>query len=70
MHYEIIVRPDDTQFRAICPQLPGVVGYGATAGLALDAAMAALTKRLELAQHDAPSVIVVRAELRTTNQRS
>jgi predicted RNase H-like HicB family nuclease len=40
MHYTITVRPEGAQFKAICPELPGVVGLGATAGQALDAAVA------------------------------
>ena len=37
--YEIVVRASETGFQAICPQIPGVAGSGATAGAALDAAM-------------------------------
>ena len=63
MHYTITVRPESTRFKAICPELPGVVGVGATAGQALDAALATLTERLESRGDSAPTIAIVRATL-------
>jgi hypothetical protein len=69
MHYSITVRPEGARFQAICPQIPGVVGLGATAGQALDAALAALTQRLAARGEAAPTIEVVRATLDHSRQR-
>ncbi len=69
MHYAITVRREGAEFRAICPQIPGIFGLGATAGQALDAAVAALTQRLESRGEAAPAVEVVRATLDQSRQR-
>lgn len=63
MHYTISVRPDGTQFRAVCPELPGIVGTGTTAGQALDTAIMALIKRLSDNGQPAPTLEIVRAIL-------
>ncbi|HYF65949.1 MAG TPA: hypothetical protein VD886_24180 [Herpetosiphonaceae bacterium] len=63
MHYTLTVRPEGGEFRAICPQIPGVVGRGETAGQALDAAVEALAQRLAQRGEAAPTVEVVRATL-------
>jgi predicted RNase H-like HicB family nuclease len=63
MHYTLTVRPEGAEFRAICPQIPGIVGRGDTAGQALDAAVEALTNRLAQRGEPAPTVEVVRATL-------
>ena len=63
MHYTITVRPADEGFRALCPQLPGISGQGATAGQALDAAVAALTKRLVSRGESPPTIHVVHVTL-------
>jgi hypothetical protein len=70
MHYSITVRPEGARFQAICPQIPGVVGLGPTAGQALDAAVAALTQRLEARGEAAPTIEVVRATLDQSQQRT
>ena len=63
MHYTITIRPADEGFRAICPQLPGISGQGATTGQALDAAVVALTKRLVSRGEAAPIIHVVHVTL-------
>ena len=62
--YEIVVRPQENEFVAICPQIPGLSGRGATPGAALDSAITAL--RAWLAQRGAPppEPDVIRATLR------
>lgn len=69
MQYELVVRPDGDRFRAICPQIPGIVGYGSTAGQALDAVIVALNKRLEPA-HASVEIVVVRAETHAVSARA
>jgi len=67
MHYTITIRPADGEFRAICPQVPGITGQGATAGQALDAAVAALTVRLVGRGEAAPTIEVVHVTLDQTS---
>lgn len=61
MTYELIVRPDEGGFRAVCPQLPGVAGRGETVGGALDAAIASLAAALERRQEPPPALEQIRA---------
>ncbi len=61
--YELIVRPEGDEFRAICPQVPGVSGRGATPGTALDAALTNLAAALTRRDEPAPTLEVVRASL-------
>ncbi|MBM7842346.1 hypothetical protein [Herpetosiphon giganteus] len=65
MHYEIVVRAEAGQFRAICPQIAGVVGYGTSAGAALDAAIAALQSYCLQHNLPTPQLEVTRANLKT-----
>ena len=63
MHYTLTVQPENGEFRAICPEIPGIVGRGETAGQALDAAVEALTTRLAQRGESPPTVEVVRVTL-------
>ena len=67
MHYTITIRPADEGFRALCPQLPGISGQGATAGQALDAAVAALSTRLVSRGEAVLTVEVVHVTLAQTS---
>ncbi len=64
MNYEIVVRAEAGQFRAICPQIAGVVGYGASAGVALDAALTALQSYCSQHNLPTPQLEVTRASLK------
>ncbi len=67
MHYTITIRPTNEGFRAICSQVPGITGQGATAGQALDAAVTALTKRLVGRGGAAPTLEIVHVTLDQTS---
>lgn len=70
MNYEIVVRVEAGQYRAICPQVAGVVGYGASAGAALDAALAALQHYCLQHGLPVPQLDVTRASLKTSGGRA
>lgn len=61
--YEIVVRPESHEFVAICPQIPGLTGKGATPGQALDAALSALRTWFAARGTPPPEPVVIRATL-------
>lgn len=70
MHYELVVRFEAGQYRAICPQVARVVGYGASPGVALDAALAALQHYCIQHGLPMPQLDVTRASLKTSGGRA
>ena len=70
MQYELVVRVEAGQYRAICPQIAGVVGYGASPGAALDAALSALQSYCIQHNLPVPQLEVTRASLKTSSSRA
>ena len=63
MRYELIIKPRDGGFCAICPLIPGLLATGATPGATLDAAFAELTAWLAQRGEPPPTWQEIRAVL-------